>query len=113
MTLDSLRSQMNSKILGILGCTKTKIWDRKPDIGPVPARNAYQGMKFLSDLERVENLTTHWIILSAKYGFMDPDFLIPGMYNVTFHPSSGSSEPPVSVKTLIRQVKDFGIHLGS
>lgn len=109
MILDPQSSHTMPKILGILGCTKKKIWDRNPDIGPVPALNAYQGTKFLSDLERVETLTTRWIILSAKYGFMDPDFVIPGTYNVTFNPTCESSEPPVPVETLIRQVNDLDL----
>jgi hypothetical protein len=27
-----------------------------------------------------ERFADHWVILSAKYGFIDPDFSIPGSY---------------------------------
>ena len=109
MTFDSKNHQTIPKILGILGCTKKKIWDQNPDIGPVPARSAYCGDKFISDHKKVEALTTRWIILSAKYGFIDPDFIIPQKYDVTFNPNYKSDEPPVSNDKLIQQIKDLGL----
>lgn len=109
MNANSGNSLPSLRILGILGCTKTKIWDADPDYGPAPAREAYRGQKFRKDLEIVDSHSTRWIILSAKYGFMDPDFLIPGVYNATFNPNSDSTEPPVPLETLIRQVKEMNL----
>lgn len=98
------------RILGILGCTKTKIWDEDPDYyGPARAREGYRGKKFRGDLEIVDSHSTRWIILSAKYGFIDPNFLIPSRYNATFNPNSDSTEPPVPLETLISQVKEMNL----
>jgi len=46
------------------------------------------------------------MILSAKYGFIRPDFVIPGNYNVTF---AKPSTHPISVQELKRQVEDQGL----
>nr|WP_235935041.1 DUF6884 domain-containing protein [Candidatus Laterigemmans baculatus] len=43
-----------------------------------------------------------WVILSAKYGFLPPDFLIPGPYEVTF---AQRSSGPVGMETLRQQVQ--------
>lgn len=48
----------------------------------------------------------HWVILSAKYGFIDPDYVLPGPYNVTF---KRLSTVPVGVATLQEQVRAQGL----
>jgi hypothetical protein len=42
-----------------------------------------------------------WLILSAKYGFIEPSFLTPGYYNVTL---KNKKSGPISIDELHRQV---------
>jgi hypothetical protein len=45
-----------------------------------------------------------WVILSAKYGFIAPDFIITGPYEVTFkRPATG----PVELEVLSRQIESL------
>jgi hypothetical protein len=46
------------------------------------------------------------VILSAKYGFIRPDFQIPGPYNVSF---KDPATKPVEAVTLIDQIKELGL----
>ena len=52
------------------------------------------------------DLADRWVILSAKYGFIDPDFLIPGPYNVTF---KRRATGPIDAETLRTQVRAAGL----
>jgi len=47
-----------------------------------------------------------WVILSAKYGFLFPDDVISGPYNVSFN---DKNTDPVTVKELRSQAKDKGL----
>jgi hypothetical protein len=86
----------------IVPCGQGKIWDQYPHYGPVPARDAYTGAPFKVNRAFAERFADDWMILSAKYGFVTPEFLIPGPYNVTF---KRKSTEPVSARTLQDQVK--------
>jgi tetratricopeptide (TPR) repeat protein len=92
--------------LFVVSCTKTKIWDTNPHAPDyVPALYAYRGKPFLSFLKWVNesNLETKdfkWIILSAKYGYIEPWHPISN-YNVTFNDERTG---PISDETLYRQV---------
>ena len=110
----STYSPSSSRILGILGCTKTKIWDWDDysDTGPTPARDAYKGSKFINDLSIVERNSSRWIIFSALYGFILPEFVIPEKYDVTFNkPYDARENPTISGSELVRQIKV--LHLDS
>jgi hypothetical protein len=56
--------------------------------------------------EYAERFGDRWVVLSAKYGFIDPDFVVPGPYNVTFKLRSTS---PVTVGVLRGQVAELGL----
>jgi len=71
-------------LLVIVPCGQGKVWDRHPDAGPTPARDAYTGAPFKVNRAFAEHFAERWVILSAKYGFIDPAFLIPEPYNLTF-----------------------------
>ena len=71
-------------LLVIVPCGKAKIWDRHPEAGPTPARDAYIGSPFIVNRRYAERFASRWVILSAKYGFIDPGFVMPGPYDVTF-----------------------------
>lgn len=76
-------SSMNG-VLVIVPCGQKKIWDRYSSSGPIAARDAYTGSPFGVNRAFAERFGEKWIILSAKYGFIEPDFMIPAPYNITF-----------------------------
>jgi len=47
------------------------------------------------------------VILSAKYGFIDPDFVIPENYDVTFKDPDTN---PISIDQLRKQVREKGLY---
>lgn len=71
--------------LGIVPCSKGKVWDRIPTCGAVPAKDAYTGTFHRLARAYAERKADQWMILSAKYGFLAPDDLVPGPYDVTFN----------------------------
>lgn len=76
---------MGIKTLCVISCSKNKIWNKYPHIGPVPSKYVYTG-EFHKKCQTYAKLVypTEWIILSAKYGFLKPDDIIPETYNITF-----------------------------
>jgi len=90
----------------IVACSKRKIWDidkSAPEF--VSARMAYQGDDFLRFLRWAEDSGLEqkgfrWLILSAKYGYIEPWHPICN-YNVTFNDETTG---PISDETLYRQV---------
>ena len=90
-------------LLVIVPCGKRKAWDTNPDRGPTAARSAYTGSLFAVNKEYAQRFAERWVILSAKYGLIDPDFRIPGPYNVSF---KDISTHPVSVADLATQVRE-------
>lgn len=93
--------------LCIVPCGKKKIWDVSPDAGPTEARSVYMGSLVRKGVQYAEMFyPSSWCILSAKYGFIRPDELIPGPYNVTFNdPTTG----PVAVAMLTKQAREKGL----
>lgn len=73
-----------SGVLVIIPCGQNKIWNKTPEAGPTSAKDAYRGPPFGINRAFAEKFGDTWMILSAKYGLMEPDFEIPGSYNVTF-----------------------------
>jgi hypothetical protein len=72
----------------------------------VPARLAYTGPPFKVNREYAEHFSEIWVILSAKYGFLNPEDIIEGPYNVTF---KRRSPPPIGHAALRGQVRDQGL----
>ena len=93
-------------LLVIVPCGQRKIWETAPQRGPVPACDAYTGAPFKVNRAYAERFATDWVILSAKYGFLRPEALIPGPYNVTFKRLSTGS---VSLAVLRQQVREQGL----
>lgn len=98
---------MPARTLVIVPCGRSKIWGKVPHRGPVPAAEAYTGSPFKLNREYAERFSDRWIVLSAKYGFIDPDFEIPGPYEVTFKRRSTS---PIEVTALRKQIEALGLH---
>ena len=95
------------QILVIVPCGKAKIWDREPNRGSSEAKNAYIGAPFIVNKTFAEKFADKWVVLSAKYGFIDPDFAIPENYNTSF---KNPSTNPISVNALRKQVKEKNLH---
>ena len=91
-----------SGTLVVVPCGRRKIWDTDPNAGPTAARDAYQGAPFKVNKTYAERVADAWVILSAKYGFIGPEFIIPENYNVTFdRPETG----PITLEELRRQAR--------
>jgi hypothetical protein len=89
-------------VLVIIPCGKKKIWSKSPQAGPTEAQLAYLGSPFVVNKTFAMKFGESWLILSAKFGFMEPTFIIPGPYNVTF---SETEARPISIGELAKQVK--------
>jgi len=95
------------RVLIIVPCGLSKVWDKKPQAGPVAASLAYTGPPFRLNKRYAERYGDRWVILSAKYGFIPPDFIIPGPYDVTFKRKSTN---PVALAILTEQVCGMGLN---
>lgn len=89
--------------LCIVPCGSRKIWSKEPAAGPVKAQSVYIG----PFAKKCQDYAKHfypdsWCILSAKYGFLFPDDIVPGDYNVTFNKKRTN---PISLLDLKRQVE--------
>ncbi len=91
----------------IVPCGVAKVWDRNQERGPTPAKDAYTGAPFIVNRAYADRRADRWVVLSAKYGFINPDFMIPGPYNVTF--KSPSAEV-VTISTLQTQARQQGLY---
>ena len=89
-------------VLHIIECSKRKVWDLAASTPRfVPARQAYLGDAIRSWLADPRASTERWLILSARYGFIDPDQPVE-KYDVTFKlPSTG----PIPDDALAAQVR--------
>lgn len=92
--------------LTIIGCGKSKIWDKNASAGPQKAGNVYVSPYFKIKRRFAESRGCDWMILSGKYGFVRPDFVIPRSYDATFNKRSTC---PISVPDLKRQVEEQGL----
>jgi len=88
--------------LVVIPCGKSKIWDKNPGADPQKARDAYTSAYFNVNRQYADSRHCDWMIVSPKYGFMRPGFVIPSNYDVTFE---SQSPDPISVRELKRQVE--------
>mgnify|MGYP000097137404 CR=1 FL=1 len=95
-------------ILCIVPCSSRKIWDKYPYMSGVRARDAYIGPLTRMAIRYAERFHRgSWVILSAKYGFLSPDDVVPGPYNVTFKLKNTN---PIGIEELIRQAQEKGLY---
>jgi hypothetical protein len=94
-------------VLVIVPCGLSKVWGKNPQAGPTAASLAYTGPPFRLNKQYAERYGDRWVILSAKYGFIPPDFIVPGPYNVTFKRKSTN---PVALEVLTEQVRGMGLN---
>jgi hypothetical protein len=94
------------RTLCITPCGQRKIWQKYTEAGPQKARNVYTGPYAGKCIEYAERFYPFsWCILSAKYGFLFPDDIITGPYNVTFNKKSTN---PIKVDELLIQIREKG-----
>jgi hypothetical protein len=91
-------------ILGIIPCSKEKIWDIEPHRRAVPAHQAYRSAFHHYARAYAQRYCSTHIIFSAKYGFMEPNFLIEGPYDITF---SRPDDAYISTEELIEQAQNY------
>ena len=60
------------------------LWDIQPDRRPTPAREVYTGWFSPGARRHAERFYPAWVILSAKHGFLPPDDIVSGAYEVSF-----------------------------
>lgn len=94
-------------VLVIVACGSAKVWDTHPDLGPTQAAHTYTGTPFKLNRQYAERFGDAWLILSAKYGVIAPDFVIPERYEVTFNRKSSN---PITYDRLQEQVNDMRLH---
>ena len=93
------------KNLCIVPCGKRKIWNdkRKRDLGSVEAKYAYTGPFSTKCREYAEKFyPREWCILSAKYGFVLPEEMISGPYDVSFNDKKTC---PITIDELMIQIR--------
>ena len=93
------------KTLFVVSCTKSKAWDNdKAAPRLLPAQEAYTGSVMKEWLASPESKTEKWLILSAKFGLIEPDLPIP-FYDVTWNDPSSGPLPKERVAEQIREQK--------
>lgn len=104
--LDEILKFNPAETLLIVSCSKEKIWENDPHAPDfVPAKYAYKGKKFLTFLNWAEKNQTErkgffWVILSGKYGFIEPWHPI-SRYDINLN---NPNDYPISDETLKNQV---------
>jgi len=74
------------KTLCIVPCGNRKIWDKNPNAGPTKVEHVYIGPFAKKCREYAMRFyPSSWCILSAKYGFLFPNDIVPIPYNVSFN----------------------------
>jgi len=95
------------KTLCIVPCGERKIWDKNQKAGPTKAENVYIGPFAKKCREYAMRFyPSSWCILSAKYGFLFPNDIVPGPYNVSFNDRKTN---PITTTELSAQVKEKGL----
>lgn len=94
------------KKLVIIPCGGRKIWDSHPNAGVQQASDSYTGGYFKSNKAYAEAQGCDWLILSAKYGLIEPGFIISENYNVTFKDKRTN---PVKLDDVRKQVREKGL----
>ncbi|WP_188454637.1 DUF6884 domain-containing protein [Virgibacillus oceani] len=94
------------KQLSVIPCGIKKIWDKQPELGPVPAGEAYIGTFHRLCQNYAEMFTDQWVVLSAKHGFLFKEDIVDRNYDVTFNQKN---KEIISYDHLREQVKEKGL----
>jgi len=95
------------KTFCIVTCGNRKIWDKNQNAGPTKAEYVYIGPFAKKCREYAKNFyPSSWCILSAKYGFLFPNDIVLGPYNVSFNDKKTN---PITTKELSAQMMGKGL----
>lgn len=95
------------KAIWVVPCGKAKVWDKEPERGRIAARDVYVGSFAVAARKYAEHFNDgRWLILSAKYGFLAPDDVVPGPYEVSF---TKGSTGVITTTELTRQAAKRGL----
>ena len=94
------------KILVVVPCGRSKIWSKFPQRKAIRADEAYIGPPFKVNRAFAQKIADRWVILSAKYGLIKPDFVIPKNYDVSFNKPATA---PISLSKLRAQANKKGL----
>jgi len=97
---------MSLKILVVVPCGSSKIWSKIPKAKATRAEEVYIGTPFKVNRAFAQKFADKWMILSAKYGFISPSFVIPENYDVSFNAPATN---PISLSELKAQAKGKGL----
>lgn len=90
--------------LCVVPCGKEKIWSKNPNAGPTKAKDVYTGSFARTCIQYAQSFYPNsYVILSAKYGFLFPDEIVPGDYDVTF---KNPRTNPIGIEELRRQAEE-------
>lgn len=89
--------------LCIIPCGKKKIWDKYPDKGPTEAKGVYISPFGKACQAYASQFFTHWVILSAKHGFLLPTDIIEKNYDLAF---DSNSDEIIRIEQLKKQMID-------
>jgi hypothetical protein len=95
-----------SSKLCIIPCGSAKVWDNNPNAGPQMAKDIYTGVFSVACQRYATSFYDHWVILSAKHGFLYPNDVIPETYNVSF---IKPSDETVSIEELRNHARTKGL----
>lgn len=99
---------MPNKTLCITQCGSAKIWAKRPDAGPTAAGDAYTGTFGRSCRAYAEHFFgEEYVILSAKHGFLRPNDILPGDYDVSFRHKNNPEQ--ITLDQLRQQICDKGL----
>jgi len=98
---------MHQDVLLIIPCSKAKIWDKNPTIKNVKAKDAYISTYFKLCKRIAEITNARWLIFSAKYGLIPPEFVIPNNYDVSFNKNCAET---VSFFTIYQQMVKYEVY---
>jgi hypothetical protein len=80
------------------------IWDREPNHGPAPAREAHTSAVFRARAVCAECMYDAPVVFTAEHGFLHLDAIIPNPYDPSF-----TRPGVVSLETLRKQVHDYDL----
>ncbi|MBC6973270.1 hypothetical protein H9I32_13065 [Bacillus sp. Xin] len=94
------------KRLCIIPCGKKKIWDKYSEKGPTEAKDVYISPFGKACQAYASQFFTHWVILSAKHGFLRPTDIVQENYDLAF---DSKSDEIIHIDELKKQMVDKGL----
>lgn len=94
------------RTLCIIPCGSAKVWDKNPNAGPQKAKDIYTGVFAFACQRYATSFFDHWVILSAKHGFLFPNDVVEEAYNVSF---IKPSDETIGIEALRKQATMNGL----